>query len=119
MNLRLVALASFIALITYSIWAQLPSPQKLSMADNRDFNKELERLRSLLSTANDKAVIQLQIANTYAAGGQYEEAIQCLREVVDADLGFDPSRDPDFSACAIRLSFSQSWKKLVAKRRQF
>ena len=65
MTLQLVALASFLAIAPIpQISAQLPPPQKLSAEDDREFNKELERLRSLLLTANDKAVIQLQIANT-------------------------------------------------------
>ena len=51
----------------------------------------------MLSTANDKPAIELQIANTYAAGGQFSEAIQRLRKVVGANLGFDPSRDPDLA----------------------
>ena len=105
MILRLIVLASFIAPVTCPLRAQLPPSQKLSVEDAREFNKELERLRALLSTANDKPAIQLQIANTYAAGGQYLEAIQHLRKVVDADLGFDPSRDPDFASLRNTVEF--------------
>jgi len=50
---------------------QLPSRRKLSAEDEREFNQELKRLDALLPTANDKAAIQLQIANTYTAGGQH------------------------------------------------
>lgn len=84
-------------LITLSLGAQLPPSQKLPPEEERGFNAELERLRALLPAANDKCAVQLQIANTYAAGGQYAEAIQRLRKLIDADLGFDPSRDPDFA----------------------
>jgi hypothetical protein len=52
--------------------AQLPPNQKLSAEDEREFNKELERLEKLLSTANDKGAIELQIANTYAAGANLQ-----------------------------------------------
>ncbi len=96
MTYRLATLAFFLVLIRVLLQAQLPSPQKLSPEDDRTFKKELQRLRALLSTANDKGAIQLQIANTYAAGGQYREAVRQLRKVVDADLGFDPTRDLDF-----------------------
>jgi hypothetical protein len=83
--------------LAFSMRAQLPPTQKLSVEDEREFSKELERLETLLSTANDKPAIELQIANTYAAGGQFSEAIQRLRKVVGENLGFDPSRDPDFA----------------------
>ena len=84
-------------LFAFSMSAQLPPNQKLSAEDEREFNKELERLEKLLPTANDKGAIELQIANTYAAGGQFTEAMNRLRKVVGAKLGFDPSRDPDFA----------------------
>lgn len=77
--------------------AQLPPPLTLSEQDSRGFHEELTRLQGLLPCANDKGAVELQIANTYAAGGQYKEAVVWLRRVVDADLGFDPSRDPDFA----------------------
>ncbi len=84
-------------MIAFWAWAQLPPNQKLSAEDERGLNEELERLQKLLSTANDKGAIELQVANTYAAGGQFSEAIRRLRKVVGANLGFDPSRDPDFA----------------------
>jgi len=105
MSRRLITL-SLIALLTSALLSpQLPPAQKLSPEDDREFNKELERLRSLLSTANDRAAVELQIANTYAAGGQYVEAIQRLRELVDANLGIDPSGDPDFASVRNTVEF--------------
>lgn len=105
MSFRLTAVAFFFAIAAFSVYAQLPSPQKLSREDDREFKKELERLRNLLATANDKGAVELQIANTYAAGGQYAEAIRRLRKVVDANLGFDPSRDPDFARLRNTVEF--------------
>ncbi|MBV8897112.1 MAG: SMP-30/gluconolactonase/LRE family protein [Acidobacteriaceae bacterium] len=75
---------------------QLPPSQKLSAADARDFTQELNRVRRLLATANDKGSVEFQIARTYAAGGQYREAMDWLKKVMDANLGFDPSRDKLF-----------------------
>jgi sugar lactone lactonase YvrE len=95
MRLRFGSLIASVLLFALSTSAQLPPDEKLSAADEGEFNKELERLEQLLSTANDKAAIELQIANTYAAGGRYTEAIRRLRKVVAANPGFDPSRDPD------------------------
>jgi hypothetical protein len=97
MSLRFVAAALSVLLLGFSVCAQLPRTQKLSVEDEREFSKELERLERLLSTANNKRAVELQIANTYAAGGQFPEAIQRLRKVVGANLGFDSSRDPDFA----------------------
>ena len=97
MSLRFASGALSVLLLGFSIRAQLPPPQKLSDDDEHEFRKELQRLQSLLLVANDKPAIDLQIANTYAAGGQYLEAIQRLRKLIVANLGFDPSRDPDFA----------------------
>ncbi|MGH9583389.1 MAG: hypothetical protein ACRD4O_10675 [Bryobacteraceae bacterium] len=97
MSLRFLSAALSVLLLGSSIRAQLPSTQKLSVQDEREFSEELERLEALLSTANNKLAIELQIANTYAACGQFPEAMQRLRKVVGANLGFDPSRDPDFA----------------------
>jgi hypothetical protein len=96
-GLRFVWATLSVMPLAFSMRAQLPPTQKLSVEDEREFSKELERLETLLSTANDKPAIELQIANTYAAGGQFSEAIQRLRKVVGENLGFDPSRDPDFA----------------------
>lgn len=90
-----IAIAGILAVLTLS--AQLPSIPRLSVEDKREFRKELERLRKLFPAANNKPVIELQIAKTYAAAGQFAEAIQRLRKLVNANLGFDPSRDPDFA----------------------
>lgn len=97
MSLRFVSAALGVVLLAFPTCAQLPPSQKLSAEEERGFTKELDRLKKLLSTANDKGAIELQIANTYAAGGQFSEAIRQLRKVVGANLGFDPSRDADFA----------------------
>lgn len=115
MRSRLSTFACLFALIACSLWArQLLASKKLSAEDEREFRKELQRLQTLLSTANDKCVIQMQIANTYAAGGEYAEAMHLLRQVVHADLGFDPSRDPDFSA----LRKTKEFESLLAEVRR-
>jgi hypothetical protein len=97
MSLRFVSAALSVLLLAFSVCGQLPPTQKLSVEDKREFSKELARLERLLSTANNKPAIELQIANTYAAGGQFRDAIQRLRKVIGANLGFDPSRDTDFA----------------------
>jgi hypothetical protein len=68
--------------------AQLPPSEKLSAEDNKVFTQELDRIRDLLGSANDKGSVEFQIARTYAAGGQYREAMDWLQKIVDSDLGF-------------------------------
>ncbi|HZS54895.1 MAG TPA: hypothetical protein VFA65_10860, partial [Bryobacteraceae bacterium] len=96
MSWRFNSVALSLVMIAFSAWIQLPPDQKLAAEDERAFNEELKRLEKLLSTANDKDAIELQIANTYAAGGQFSKAIRRLRRVVGANVGFDPSSDIDF-----------------------
>ncbi len=76
-------------------------------------SQELDRLRSLLRIANDKGAVELQIAGTYAAGGQYRAAMDQLQKVVDADLGFDPSRDPDLRKLQNTIEFQQLEDKVL------
>ncbi len=111
-KVRLSIIVLLVLLITRLLPCQLPPPQKLSAEDRRAFNEELTRLRTLLDKVNDKCTIQLQIAKTYAAGGQYREAVEWLRKVVDADLGFDPSRDPDFSRIQNTIQFQALMKEV-------
>ena len=106
------ALATLVVLAAFPASAQLPSPRRLSAEDKREFNQELRRLKTVLATANDKCAVQLQIANTYAVGGQYREAIRGLRTLVDADFGLDPSRDPDFANLRNTREFQWIIKKV-------
>ncbi len=96
MSMRCACVVTLLVL-GLSVWAQLPPRQKLPVEDQRAFEMELERLETLLPSANNRPAIELQIANTYAAGGQYSEAMQRLRKLVGLKFGFDPSRDPDFA----------------------
>jgi outer membrane protein assembly factor BamB len=97
MGLHFVCAALSVLLLRVPTRAQLPPTRKLSVEDEREFNEELARLKSLLRSANNRPAIELQIANTYAAGGQYSEAVQGLRKLIGQNLGFDPSKDPDFA----------------------
>ena len=84
---------------------QLPPAQKLSPADFKEFTQELYRWIDLIPAANDTCSIEDQIARTYAAGGQYREAIEWLGKTATLNCGFDPSRDPLFSPLASSKEF--------------
>ena len=112
MNIRLSILALSLLLTARILLSQLPAPRKLSAEDSRAFPAELDRLRTLSPKANDKCAVQWQIAKTFAAGGQYRQAIEWLRKLVDADLGFDPSRDPDFRPIQNTAEFKALMKKV-------
>ena len=66
---------------------------------------EIARLTRLLASANDKGTVEYQIARTYAAGGQYPEALSWLQKVVQANYGFDPFRDPLFARFNASIKF--------------
>jgi hypothetical protein len=106
-----VSLSIFLSLIALA--AQLPPSEKLSAEDNKVFTQELDHVRDLLGSANDKGSVEFQIARTYAAGGQYREAMDWLRKIVDSDLGFDPSRDKLFA----NLGSAKEFQSLVEKVR--
>ena len=59
---------------------------------------ELNRLKGLLASPCDKCFVEIEIARTYAAGGQYADAMDRLRKLVNSNSGFDPSREKLFSS---------------------
>ena len=67
------ALSIWVSLTPIAFAAQIPPSEKLSVDDNKSFAQELDRVRDLLGSANDKGSVQFQIARTYAAGGQYRD----------------------------------------------
>ena len=93
-SVRVISLSAFLAIL---VFAQIPPSQKFSAKDNHEFTQELDRVRDLLGSANDRGSVEFQIARTYAAGGQYQEAVDWLQKVVHSNLGFDPSRDRLFA----------------------
>jgi len=94
----LIGVCSFSVFVTATSYsAQLPPSQKLSAEDIKGMTQEIDRLERLRGSANDKNWIEFEIARTYAAGGQYPEAVDWLQRVVNLNLGFDPSRDQLFA----------------------
>lgn len=102
-----IALMPFVSLTQ----GQLSQDEVLTPNDEQELTGELKRLEALLLTANNKCAVQLQIANTYAAGGRFSDAVQRLREIVTANYGFDPSRDPDFAKLKSTAEF-----QLIARK---
>jgi hypothetical protein len=78
-------------------FAQLPASDKLSDQDQTRFRAEVARIEKLLSSASDPAAVTYQMARTWAAGGQWPEAVQWLRKAVAFKAGLDPSRDSAFA----------------------
>jgi hypothetical protein len=110
-TLPVFPLSVLLALIAFS--TQLPPSQKFSAEGKKAFTQELNRVRDLLASANDKGSVEFQIARTYAAGGQYREAMEWLPKIVSSDLGFDPSRDKLFAS----LGSAKEFQSLVAEVR--
>jgi hypothetical protein len=107
------ALSIWVSLTPIAFAAQIPPSEKLSVDDNKRFAQELDRVRDLLGSANDKGSMQFQIARTYAAGGQYRDAMEWLQKVVHSNLGFDPARDKLFT----KLHSAKEFQSLVEQAR--
>ena len=93
--------------------AQMPPSERLSPKDDKEFHAEIDRLNHLLAVSSDRCTVMYQIARTWAAGGQYPEAIEWLGKVVAMNAGFDPSRDPMFT----KLQGTVEYERLVEKAR--
>jgi hypothetical protein len=107
------ALSIWVSLTLIAFALQIPPSEELSVDDNKGFAQELDRVRDLLGSANDKGSVQFQIARTYAAGGQYRDAMEWLQKVVHSNLGFDPARDKLFT----NLHNAKEFQSLVEQAR--
>lgn len=85
-----------IATFPFTLSAQIPPSETLSPADTKLFQAEVERVKGLLTTAGDKCSVNYVLARTLAYGGQYRQAFSTLQEVVDLNVGLDPSNDDVF-----------------------
>jgi DNA-binding beta-propeller fold protein YncE len=77
---------------------QLPPSEVLSPEDAKGFHEEIARLEKLLTTASDRPAVIYALARTYAAGGQYREAVEWLNKAVGLNAGLDPVNDRQFEA---------------------
>jgi hypothetical protein len=75
---------------------QLPANEKLSPEDSKEFQAEVHRIEQLHETANDKCTVLYALARTWAAGGQYREAMDTLLKVETLNVGLDPTNDKIF-----------------------
>lgn len=75
---------------------QIPASEKLSPEDSKEFHAEIDRIERLQETANDKCTVLYALARTWAAGGQYQEAMDTLLKVEALNVGLDPANDKIF-----------------------
>jgi len=75
---------------------QLPTSETLSPTDAKEFNAELQNLKKMLDAPVDHATVTYAIARTYAAGGQWPEAIEWLNKSLLLEAGIDPAPDKVF-----------------------
>lgn len=78
--------------------SQLPESVALSGADRAAMLAEINRLEKLLPSAADKITVTYEIARTWAAGKQWPEATERLRQAVSFNAGLDPAREPLFAS---------------------
>jgi hypothetical protein len=75
---------------------QLPANETLSQGDSKEFQAEINRIENLQQTGNDKSTVLYALARTWAAGGQYREAMDTLNKVEALNVGLDPANDKIF-----------------------
>jgi hypothetical protein len=100
--------------IPCALIGQIPPSEKLSPADQKLFDAEIQRVQHLQETAGDKCTVSYALARTWASGGQYREALSSLKETIELDAGIDPSNDEVFG----RLRGTNEFKLLLRKVRE-
>jgi sugar lactone lactonase YvrE len=95
-------------LLTFAMaaFSQLPTAKDLPAADAKGFFAEIHRLEKLLEAPVDHATVVYAMARTYAAGGQYKEAIEWLKKAIALDAGIDPTLDRVFQEIRRTSEFS-------------
>jgi len=87
---------------------QVPPSDTLSPDDNKAFQAEVARIEALLKTAGDPCTVRYALARTYAAGGQWRDALNTLERTVALKVGLDPGEDEIFT----KLRGSREFERL-------
>src|SRR5580658_2072672 len=97
-----------LAILLALFFQQKPSPE-----DSKFFLEEIHRVEELLDTANDKSTVLYALARTWAAGGEYREAMETLKKAAALNVGLDPTNDKIFE----KLHTTTEYKALLTKIR--
>ena len=101
-------------ILVSAAFSQIPSSEILSLADQKAFREEIDHLESLQRTAADRCTVMYTLAGTWAAGGQFREALDTLQKVIGLNVGLDPTADLGFK----RLRQTREYQALIDKVRQ-
>ncbi len=93
---------------------QLPANEKLSPEATKEFQAEIHRIEHLQNTANDKCTVLYALARTWAAGGQYREAMDTLNQAAALNVGLDPANDKIFDKIHNTVEFQTLLEKIRA-----
>jgi hypothetical protein len=107
---RILALGAGISALAL---CQIPPSEPLPPAEVKPFQDEIRRIEGLLETAGDKSTVLYALARTWAAGGQYQEAMRVLEKVAALKVGLDPSNDDIFA----KLRASSEFERLLRQIR--
>ena len=91
---------------TVAAFAQIPPRRALSPTDTEAFQAEIQRIERMLETAGDTCTVHYALARTWAAGGQYQKAIDELARTVGLRVGIDPSNDSVFGKLRATREFA-------------
>jgi hypothetical protein len=95
------------------VLCQIPPSEQLAPADVKPFHDEVRRIEGIIDTAGDKCTVMYALARTWAAGGQYQEAMRVLEKVAGLKVGLDPSDDEIFA----KLRASSEFERLLRQIR--
>jgi hypothetical protein len=96
-----------------ALFFQFPPNEKLSPEGAKFFQAEIQRIEHLQETANDKCTVLYALARTWAAGGQFREAMDTLKKAADLNVGLDLSNDKIFE----KLHAAKEYDALINKIR--
>ncbi len=94
-------------LLLIALTLQLPTSERLSPGESKQFHAELQNLQKMLDAPGDHATIVYAVARTYAAGAQWPEAIEWLNKALDLNVGIDPAPDKVFQSLRGTREFTQ------------
>ncbi len=93
--------------------AQIPPSTPLTPGSSEALHAEVRRVERMLETGGDRGAVTYALARTWAAGGQYKEALRVLEGAIGLRVGLDPEQDRRFA----RLQGTREFARILQRVR--